>query len=61
MAQADVRPYGPAIHQAIATGDLAKMKAMAVAAEHHLSTHGNVGAALEALRAEIAKMEGHKS
>lgn len=52
-----VPPYGTAIHQAIASGDLAKMKAMASEAEHHLKEFGNVSAALEHLKIEIAKLE----
>ena len=56
-AKADIKPYGLAIHQAIAGGDLAKMKALAADAEHHLAQHGNVSAALEALKMEIAKLE----
>jgi hypothetical protein len=52
-----VPPYGPAIHQAIAGGDLASMKAVAASAEAHLAEHGNVCAALEALKIEIAKLE----
>ena len=53
----DVRPYGTAIHQAIAGGDLAKMKAVAAEAERHLHEYGNVSAALEGLKIEIAKLE----
>lgn len=53
----DAKPYGVAIQQAVASGDLAKMKAAAAAAEHHLAQYGNVSAALEALKIEIAKLE----
>jgi hypothetical protein len=53
----DVRPYGVAIQQAVASGDLQRMKAAAAAAEKYLSEHGNVSAALEALRIEISKAE----
>lgn len=53
----DVRPYGVAIHQAIASGDLAQMKTVAAAAENHLKEYGNISAALEGLKAEIAKLE----
>jgi hypothetical protein len=52
----DVKPYGLAIQQAIASGDVAKMKAVAKQAEQHLKDYGNVPAALEALRIEIAKL-----
>jgi hypothetical protein len=53
----DVRPYGVAIQQAIASGDIAKMKAVAKQAEQHVKDYGNVPAALEALKIEIAKLE----
>jgi hypothetical protein len=53
----DVRPYGVAIQQAIASGDVAKMKAVAKQAEQHVKDYGNVPAALEALKIEIAKLE----
>ena len=63
MAQADrssVPPYGPPIHEAIAKGDLAKMKQVAAEAELHLQQTGDVRSALEILKIEIAKHE-HKS
>ena len=49
--------YGVGIHQAIASGDLAQMRAMRDLAEQHLAAHGDVSAALEMLKAEIAKAE----
>jgi hypothetical protein len=53
--------YGPAIQQAVASGDLKQMKILAVQAQKHLDEHGNVSAALEALKIEIAKLEAkHK-
>jgi hypothetical protein len=52
--------YGTAIHQAIAKGDLQQMKSLAVQAQQHLNEHGNVSAALEALKIEIAKAEQPK-
>jgi hypothetical protein len=55
-----IPPYGPAIHKAIAGGDLAHMKEVAASADAHLAQHGNIGAALEALRIEIAKLEAKK-
>ncbi len=55
-----VEPYGPAIHQAIAGGKLSQMRSIAKAAEKHLAAHGNVRAALEVLKAEIAKLEAKK-
>lgn len=53
-------PYGEAIQQAVASGSLTKMKAAAKSAESYLAKWGNVPAALEALRLEIAKAEGVK-
>ena len=52
-----VPPYGIAIQQAVASGDLAQMKKAAADAEKHLHDHGDVRAALEALKLEIAKLE----
>ena len=49
--------YGAAIQQATATGDLVTMKKMASQAEEHLLAHGDVRAALDALKVEIAKLE----
>jgi hypothetical protein len=54
-----VPPYGPPIQEAIAKGDLAKMKQLAAEAEQHLAQAGDVSAALEYLKIEIAKHE-HK-
>jgi hypothetical protein len=50
-------PYGPAIQQAIAGGDLAEMKRLLKDAEQFLAAHGNVSAAVEALKIEIYKLE----
>ena len=50
-----VPPYGEAIQQAVASGDLARMKTVAKEAEAFISQWGNIPAALEALRLEIAK------
>ena len=52
--------YGVAIHQACASGDLAKMKELERDAEQHLREWGNVPAALEVLKAEIAKLEANQ-
>jgi Domain of unknown function (DUF1843) len=49
--------YGPPIHDAIAKGDLQKMKQLAAEAEKHLQETGDVGAALEYLKIEIARLE----
>ena len=55
-----VKPYGPAIQQAVASGDVRSMKALAKASEKYLSEHGDVSAALELLKVEIAKLEAKK-
>ena len=55
-----VEPYGPAIQQAIAGGNLKAMQAVAKAAQKHLDDHGDVSAALAVLRIEIAKLEAKK-
>lgn len=63
MAQSDrgpAPPYGPAIQEAIAKGDLAKMKQLAAEAEQQLQQAGDVRSALEHLKIEIARHE-HKS
>ena len=58
MGSQAFRPlYGVTIHQACASGDLATMKKVAVEATEHIARYGNVGAALEALKIEIAKLE----
>jgi hypothetical protein len=49
--------YAVSIHKCIAEGELEKMKALVTEAETFLHDHGNVGAALEALKIEIAKLE----
>ena len=50
--------YAVAIHKSAAGGNLADMKKVAAEAEDHLKAHGDVSAALEALKIEIAKHEG---
>jgi hypothetical protein len=52
-----VPPYGVAIQQAIAKGDLAHMKQVAKDVEDYLNQAGNLPAALTILKAEIAKAE----
>jgi hypothetical protein len=47
--------YGPPIQEAIAKGDLPRMKQLVVEAEEHLKQVGDVRAALEYLKIEIAK------
>lgn len=55
-----IPPYGTAIQDAIAQGDLAQMKKVAQEAEAYLRETGDVRAALAALHAEIAKREHKK-
>jgi hypothetical protein len=52
-----VPPYGTAIHEAVASGDLKRMKDVARSAEKWLEEHGDVTAALQALKIEIARYE----
>jgi hypothetical protein len=52
-----VPPYGTAIQQAIAKGDLPEMKALVARAERYLQEIGNLSAAIEVLKVEIAKRE----
>jgi len=47
--------YGPPIQEAIATGDLTRMRQLASEAEAHLKEVGDVRAALAYLKVEIAK------
>ncbi len=47
--------YGVVIHDAAASGDIARMKDIAAQAERHLAATPAVQAALTALKAEIAK------
>lgn len=49
--------YGVSIHEAAASGDLERMKAVARQAEEYLREAGNVPAALELLKLEIAKLQ----
>lgn len=50
--------YGVGIHEAIAGGDLAKMKSVAAQAEAHIAKTPEIESALKALKAEIAKAGG---
>lgn len=52
-----IKPYGVAISDAIAGGDLATMKQVAAEAEEHLATYGDVPGLLQLLKVEIAKAE----
>jgi hypothetical protein len=49
--------YAPTIHEAIASGDLARMKQVAAEAEEYLAKAGHLPAALQALKVEIARAE----
>jgi DNA polymerase/3'-5' exonuclease PolX len=53
--------YGGAMHQASVSGDLERMRQTASDAEAFLREHGDVPAALEALRLEIARLESRRS
>ena len=53
---ASIVPYGPPIQEAIAKGDVARMKQLDALAEQHLQQVGDVRAALEYLKIEIAKL-----
>jgi len=58
MADHPVIPlYAVTIHKCVASGDLSHMKKVAAEAEQYVSQYGNVSAALEALKVEIAKLE----
>ncbi|HEY6392864.1 MAG TPA: DUF1843 domain-containing protein [Bryobacteraceae bacterium] len=52
--------YAPPIYDAIAKGDLARMKQLATEAEQHLQKAGDLRSVLEHLKIEIAKHE-HKA
>jgi hypothetical protein len=51
--------YGVPIHEAILSGDLTRMKSLAKQAEDQLSQQGDLRAALELLKLEIARAEAH--
>jgi hypothetical protein len=55
-----VPPYGVAIQQAIASGDLAEMKKVAQDAETYLTEWGDIRSSLALLQTEIAKAEKKK-
>ncbi|MGD0300695.1 MAG: DUF1843 domain-containing protein [Bryobacteraceae bacterium] len=52
--------YAPTIHDAITSGDLSRMKQVAQEAEQYLQQSGDLPAALQALKIEIAKAEHKK-
>jgi hypothetical protein len=49
--------YAVTIHHCIGEGDLPKMRQCCADAEKHLADYGDVSAALQVLKAEIAKLE----
>jgi len=49
--------YGPAIHQAIASGDVDEMRRLVREAEQHIAEWGNIPLALEFLKVELARAE----
>jgi hypothetical protein len=49
--------YATAIHEAVGRGELEELKSLESQAEEHLGEAGDVRAALEVLKSEIAKLE----
>jgi hypothetical protein len=49
--------YAATIQNSIASGDLAKMQDLSVQAERLLADQGDLGGAVAALKAEIAKLQ----
>ncbi|TKC91596.1 DUF1843 domain-containing protein [Trinickia terrae] len=56
-SQHPITPYGVAIHQAIAEGDLKNMKSLLTQAESVAEQQGDLLTAIEFLKVEIAKLE----
>ena len=54
-------PYGTAIQQAIAKGELAEMKQLVKDSEAFLVKYGDVRTAVEVLKVEIARLETKKA
>ncbi|MBN3002991.1 DUF1843 domain-containing protein [Chromobacterium alkanivorans] len=50
-------PYGVAIHQAIAEGNLAQMKTLLEQGEQHLRQYGDLHTAVDQLKQEISRLE----
>ncbi|NGM48070.1 DUF1843 domain-containing protein [Caulobacter sp. 602-2] len=57
----NIKPYGVAVTDAIASGDLSRLKEAEAAAQAHLDQYGDVATLLPLLRLEIAKLEAKKS
>ncbi len=53
-----IKPYGVAVTDAIASGDLARLKEAEAAAEAHLAEYGDIPTLLALLKVEIAKLQG---
>jgi hypothetical protein len=53
-----IPPYGVAIHDAIASGDVSKMQQVAGDAESYLKEYGEIGDGLKKLHAEIERLGG---
>ncbi|BBL71051.1 hypothetical protein MoryE10_16570 [Methylogaea oryzae] len=49
--------YGVAMQQAAASGDISRMKEVCRQAEDYLEKVGDISAALQVLKVEIAKLE----
>ncbi len=56
----NIMPYGVAVTEAIASGQLAKLKAAEQAAEAHVAQYGDVPTLLALLKVEIAKLEAKR-
>lgn len=52
-----IPPYGVAVRQALASGELDRMRATAAEAEEYLRNAESVQTSLAQLRAEIARLE----
>lgn len=55
-----IMPYGVAVTEALASGELAKLKAAEQAAEAHVAQYGDVATLLALLKVEIAKLEAKR-
>jgi len=51
-----ITPYGVAIHDAIASGDVGQMQKTAADAESYLKEYGEIGDSLKKLKAEIDRL-----
>lgn len=53
-----IPPYGVAIQDSIASGDVGHMQKVAAAAESYLQEYGEIGDGLKKLHAEIGRLSG---